>query len=383
MIVILNKQSMSPAEYKQWQEVRDEIAAMDAESLKSLLLDAEKLRNPPDGRLAEAVMESFIRKDPAEASRTAVMLIGRGAQFQYHLSGAAEEAFKAWLEKDPAAADAWYAATAAANGFDSKAIPPNGLEKMDISRSLARLRFSRLAAANPAAAEAMLTGMVEEDTILAMQAIKDPAVVARLLPKLGAAVRDRAAEGVIQSMAASDLEKAFAWAGTLDMNPQQRDQLLATGIESAATSGKLDLAGVKEWSKQLNLPADRLSRMQVYSALGASKVPGEKDSAVAWERVAGHCAWLRAEAPPELASKSVGQYLGLLANPGNLDQAIEAYRQEAARQGVPDADLTIKFASYLAIKGSADAAETALKLLHELPASPERDRVVEQINLNR
>ncbi len=383
MIVILNKKSTSMADDRLKNEVREEIAALDAEALKNLLLDAEKLSNPPDDFLVSLTMKAFIEKDPAEASKTAVLLIGRGSQFQFRLSDATARAFKAWLAKDPAAADAWYVTTAEVNGFDSTAIPPNGLEKMDISRSLARLRFSTQALANPEKAEAMLSSMMEEDTILAMQEIKDPAVVARLLPKLGTEAKARAAEGAIQSLAANDIGRAFAWAGTQDLSPQQRDNLLATGIESAAESGKLDLAGVKEWSQKLSLPEERLSKMQVFSALGASKMPGADEHAVVWDRVQDHCAWLRAEAPAKLASKSVGQYLGLLTNPGNVDKSLQAYEQEAARLGAPDADFTITFASYLGNVQGPQAAKAALKLLEKLPASPERDRAVENINLNR
>ena len=367
-----------------------QLAAMDAESLKSLLLDAEKISNPIQGRVAEMIVAELILKDPAEATQIASQLNGRGPEFQFLLSVSAAKAFKAWLEKDPASADAWYVATAAAGGLNSKNIAPNGLEELAIDRSFARLRFAAKVLTNPAEAASMLATMLPADVTKALQEVTDPNALRQILPRLAPAQQGPAAEGAIKAMAAADLNAAFTWAKSLEMDDQARGALMATGIEAAVASGKLDLAGVSERSKDLNLDAARRSDMLVSAATNVSLIPQEKEHhidsnhRVVWDRVAERIDWLRKEAPAAMSGTIVGSYLGKLSYESrNLDRSLEAYQNEVNRQGRIDSDLTIDFAFYLQLQESDGAKAAALDLLNKLPPSAKRDNAIQNTELNR
>lgn len=381
---ILSDSVISSHESAQFNEFKEQLAAMDAEALKNLLLDAEKISSPIHGRVAEMIMKALISKDPAEACQVASQLIGRGFEFQFLLSHAAADAFKAWLAKDPAAADAWYVTTAAAGGFHGKGIPPNGLESHAIDRSFARLRFAAQVMANPAEAAAMLAGMLPDDVTTALNEVTDPEALRKILPMLSPAQKGPAAEGAIKAMAENDLNAAFTWAKSLGLDERERDALLATGLEAAVASGKLDLAGVAERSKDLNLDAKRRSDLQVTAALKSSFIPGDDKRAADWNRVADRTAWLRKEAPPELAGQMVGEYLGQLAyHSRNPDQSFKAYEQEVAKQGSPDPALTIAYTSWLGLVDSDYLSGQALKYLRKLPAGKDRDDAIRHIELNR
>lgn len=78
------------------------------------------------------------------------------------------------------------------------------------------------------------------------------------------------------------------------MSDRDRDTLIASGIEAAVASGKLDLAAVSEWSESLNLDAGKRSEMQIKTVVNASRIQGE-DSKTApdWALRTG-TAWLSA-----------------------------------------------------------------------------------------
>ncbi len=367
-----------------------QLASMDAEALKNLLLDAEKISSPLNDRVARTIMEALILKSPADATQIASQLIRRGSEFLFQLSHSAAQAFDTWLAKDPAAADAWYVATAAAGGLNSKSIAPNGLEDLSIDRSFARSRFSAQLLANPAEAAAMLATMLPADVIAALKTVTDPDALRQILPKLSPAQKGPAAEGAITTMAASDLKAAFTWAKSLEMDEPARNHLMATGIEAAAGSGQLDLAGVSEWSKDLSLDAKRRSDMLASAATSVSLIPRENENvidvenSVYWDRVAGNIDWLRKEAPAESMGEAVGDYLGKLSyNSHNLDKSIKAYESEVARQGKLDPDLTIAFAGWLSMKDDAQFSAAALKLLNQLPPSEKRKEMIERVEMNR
>lgn len=371
-------------------QFQKQLAAMDAETLKNLLLDTEKISSPIHGRIAEMIMVALIQKDPAEATQIASQLIGRGSEFQFLLSSAAVKAFDAWLAKDPAAANAWYVATAAAGGLGGKSIAPNGLMHLAIDRSFARSRFSAQVQANPAEAATMLATMLPVDVTAALQTVTDPNALRQILSKLTPAQKGPAAEGAIKIIAASDLKAAFDWANSLEMDDPARNNLMATGIEAAAGSGKLDLAGVSEWSENLNLDAKRRSEMLVSAATSVSLIPRanenviDVENSVSWDRVAERIDWLRKEAPAESAGKAVGTYLGqLTSNSHNLNKSLEAYESEVARQGRIDPDLTIAFAQRVSIAGDDNFDVAALKLLKQLPPSEKRDEMIQIVEMNR
>jgi hypothetical protein len=142
VLAVLGRSEFSMRDKLLLSRFREQLAAMDVESLKNLLLDAEKISNPIPDSLAAMVMRGLISKDPAEATQLATRFIVLSAEFQFQMSHAAADAFKAWQAKDPTAADAWYVATAAAGGLYGKSIAPDGLENLTIDRSLARLRFA-------------------------------------------------------------------------------------------------------------------------------------------------------------------------------------------------------------------------------------------------
>jgi hypothetical protein len=376
--------SISMQEAQLLEQFQNQLAAMDAESLKNLLLDAEKVSNPINGRVAETIMKALISKDPAEATQIASQLIGRAFEFHFLLSHSAADAFKSWLAKDPTPADAWYVATAAAGGLNSKGIAPNGLEKFTIERSFARLRFAAQVVANPAEATTMLATMLPADVTDALNEVTDPNALRQILPKLSPEQKIPAAEGAIKAMAANDPNTAFSWAKSLGMADRERDTLMASGIESAVASGKIDLSGVAKWAKTLDLDADRLAKMQVNAAEKSSIAPGGDERAVAWDRVPNRIEWLRKEAPPESANKMVGEYLGQLAyGSRDPDQSFIAYEQEIARQGNPDPALTIAYARWLGMLDLERFSSQALKYLRKLPASEERDNTIEMIEMNR
>ncbi len=371
-------------------EFNNQLDAMDAEALKNLLLDAEKLSSPINDRLARAIMEVLVRKDPAVATQIASQLIGRSSEFLFQMSHSAAQAFDAWLTKDPAAADAWYVATAASGGLNGKSIPMNGLEDLAIDRSFARSRFTTQLRVNPAEAAAMLATMLPADVTAALKSVTDPDALRHILPKLSPEQKGPAAEGAIKAMAANDPNAAFTWAKSLGMGDQERDNLMATGIEAAVSSGKLNLAGVAEWSKNLDLAAKTRSKMLVSAATSVSLIPRENENridvnnSVVWDRVAERIDWLRKEAPADAAEKMVGDYLGNLSyRSHNLDKSLEAYQNEVTKLGRIDPDLTIAFAFHLQIQQNDRAKAAALKLLNTLPPSEKRDHAIRTTELNR
>ncbi len=373
-----------PHEQRILEQFENQLAKMDVESLKNLLLDAEKISNPIHGRVLERIIAALTAKDPAEATQIARELNGRSTGFQSLLSVSAAKAFKAWQEKDPATADAWYVATAAAGGLNSNNIPPNGLEYLSIDRSFARLRFAAQVLANPAAAAEMIATMLPADVTSALKEVTDPSALRQIIPMLAPEQKVPAAEGAIKAMAANDPNAAFTWAKSLGIAEKERDTLMASGIESAVASGKLDLAGVSAWAKSLDLDADRRAKMLVTAAEKSSIAPGGDERAVAWERTAERIDWLRKEAPPAEANKLVGEYLGQLAYGSyNPDQSFKAYEQEVAKQGNPDPELTIAYARWLSMHDSQHLNGQALKYLKQLPASQQRDEAINNIQSSR
>lgn len=387
---ILSDSTISSHELAQYNEFKDQLAAMDAEALKDLLLDAEKVSNPIHGRIAEMIMEELALKDPAVATRIASQLIGRGSEFQFLLSCAAAEAYKAWLAKDSAAASAWYAETAAAGGFICKNIPPNGLEEHAIDRSFARLCFAALVGSNPSEAAAMLATMLPGDVTEALKTVTDPDVLRQILPALRPEQKGPAADGVIKAMAANDIDAALAWANSLGLENRERDTLMASGIEAAVAAGKLDLAGAAERSRNLNLDAKKRSGLLVSAATSVSLIPRKNehridvDNSVYWDRVTERIDWLRKEAPADSTGKMVGDYLGKLAYEShNLRKSLEAYENEITRQGRIDPDLTVAFAFHLSISQDDSMTAAALDLLKKLPPGGKRDHAIQMIELNR
>jgi hypothetical protein len=387
---ILSDSVISSHELAQFEAFKEQLAAMEAEALKNLLLDAEKISNPIQGRVAEMIMHALISKDPAVATQIASQLIGRGSEFQFLLSSAATKAFGAWLTKDPTAANAWYLETAAAGGFIGKNIPPNGLEDNAIDRSFARLRFASLVGTNPSEAATMLATMLPGDVTTALQSVTDPNALRQIFPKLSPEQKSPAAEGAIKAMAAKDLDAAFAWAKSLGMEDRDRDSLLATGIEAAVENRKLDLPEVAERSRNLNLDAKRRSELLVSAATNVSLIPRknphrlEPDNSVYWDRVPERIDWLRKEAPSGSADKMVGDYLGDLSYASfNLKKSLETYDNEVSRQGRIDPDLTIAFAFDLGLSQDDSASAAALKLLNKLPPSEKRDHAIRSIEMNR
>jgi hypothetical protein len=236
----------------------------------------------------------------------------------------------------------------------------------------------------------MLATMLPADVTKALQEVTDPDALRQILPKLAPAQQGPAAEGAIKAMAAADLNAAFTWAKSLEMDDQARDALMATGIEAAVASGKLDLAGVSERAKDLNLDAARRSDLLVSAATDVSSILQEKEhhidseNRVVWDRVAERIDWLRKEAPAAMSEKMVGNYLGKLSYEShNLDKSLEAYQNEVNRQGRIDPDLTIAFAFYLQLQESDGAKAAALDLLTKLPPSAKRDNAIQNTELNR
>lgn len=366
------------------EQFKQQLAVMDAESLRSLLLDAEKISNPVNGRVAESILDALMMLDPAEAARTATLLSGRSNSFNYQLCMSAARAFGDWLEKDLAAADAWYRETLDAGGLRARSIPPNGLEEHDLERSFGRMRLKAMVESDSAGAEAMLATMLPRDVTSALREVTDPKVIGKILPKLQPEQRVTAAMGVIEDLAAEDPNAALDWAGSLEIPVRERDTLVAGGIKNAVAGGKLDLAAVSEWTRKLDLDAGTRSDTQIDAAVSASRLPGGDTRATDWEGVAERIDWLRKEATPESADRMVGEYLGKLAyNSRTPDQSIKAYEAEIARRGNPDPALTIAYARYLGMFGTSRFGDNALKYLRALPPSRERDQAIEMIEINR
>lgn len=390
LAIFEGRDGLSPEEVAILDRFEKQLGEMDAESLKDLLLDAEKVSNPIDGTVAGMIMDALILKSPADGTQIATQLIGRSFEFPFHLSHKAAEAFKAWLAKDPAAADAWYVATAAAGGLRGKSIAPNGIEYLAIDRSFARLRLAAQVEANPPEASAMMGTMLPEDVTTALQTITDPNALGKILPALRPEQKSSMAVGVIKAMAVKDIHSAFAWANSLGMADRDRDTLMANGIEAAVASGKLDLQGVAELNPNLNLDAERRSEMLVSAAKSVSLIPRknehviEVDNSVHWDRVAERIDWLRKEAPADYsAGKMVGDYLGgLLFESYNFKKSIEAYENEVSRLGKVDPDLTIEFASKLYFLQKDGSENKARELLKTLPPSEKRDAALDKFGAN-
>lgn len=367
-----------------YEAFQQQLLTMDVESLKNLLLDAEKISNPIEGHLASAVLKQLIMLDPAEATRISTLLISRCNSFHFSLATSAAEAFGEWLEKDPIAADAWYREIRSNGILTPKSIPPHGLEEHALDRSFERLRFKSMVQSNPTEAEAMLATMLPGDVTMALREVTDPDALRKILPKVQPEQKIEAAKGVIEAMAANDPNAAHQWARSLGMTDRESDTLMAGGIKEAVASGKLDLNAVSEWTKKLDLDATTRADTQVDAVLSASRMPGGDSRAIDWNRVTERIDWLRKEAAPESADRMVGEYLGKLAyNSQSPDQSFKAYEAEIARRNNADPALTIAYARYIGMIGPDRYSEQALQYLHALPPSKDRDNVIHMIQINR
>lgn len=367
-----------------YEEFQKQLQSMDVESLKNLLLDAEKINNPIDGHLANMVIEQLILLDPAEAVKISTLLTSRCHTFHFSLSTNAAEAFGEWLEKDPTAADAWYREIRSNGTLTPQSIPPNGLEEHALDRSFERLRFKSMVECNPAEAEAMLSTMLPSDVTMALREVTDPEALRKILPKVQPKQKIEAAKGVMETMAANDPNAAHQWARSLGMTDRESDTLMAGGIKEAVASGKLDLNAVSEWTKKLDLDAKTRAETQVDAALSASRMPGGDSRATDWHRVTERIDWLRKEAAPESADRMVGEYLGKLAiNSNTPDESFKAYEAEIARRNNADPALTIAYARYIGLIGPDRYCDQALKYLQALPPSDDRNNIIHMIQINR
>jgi hypothetical protein len=378
LMAIHGKSRLTMEEGMALRAFEDQLASMDAESTKQLILEAETIGEVPS-RFYEQLLKALIKKDPAVATSLATRLALASPQFDWLVSSCSAEAFKQWLAIDFAAAEAWYATTAAAGGLYGKSIPANGLEKSAVDRSLPMALFAAALRSNPQAAETMLAGLLPEDVTLAMQDIKEPSIVERILPKLSPDQRRRAASATIKELGAKDFDAAIAWANSLNLGSQQ-DVLAADAVIAAHSHGKLALNDVAQWSKTLNISDKERGDMLGEAARHASTV----NKQVVWANVAENCNWLRESAPQGVAGEQVGRLLGLLAlNRLEVSAAVKAYEQEQARQNTPDPSLAITFARYLGQGSHSTCTTEALKILDTLPPSPERDDARSVIELNR
>jgi hypothetical protein len=103
---------------------------------------------------------------------------------------------------------------------------------------------------------AMMATMLPGRCHHALQTITDPNVLGKILPALRPEQKSSVAVGVIKAMAVKDIHSAFAWANSLGMADRDRDTLMANCIEAAVAGGKLDLPGVAELNRNLNLDAE-------------------------------------------------------------------------------------------------------------------------------
>lgn len=384
LLAMMEDNKISREESALFEKFRLQLKTMDVESLKNLLLDAEKISNPVNHNLANHVLKKLIELDPAEAARLSTMLSGRSNAFNFTIATCAAQAFESWLEQDPVAADAWYRETLAVGGLNGKNIPPNGLEEHSLVRSFERLRFKAMLQSNPAVAESMLATMFPGDVTKALSMVTDPDAIRNILPKLKPEQRVDAAQGVIGNMAANDPNAAHAWAKSLEMPDRERDTLMAGSIKDAVASGKLDLAAVSDWMKKLDLDPKTRSQTQINSVISASRLPGGDEGATDWNRVNERIDWLRQEASPESADRMVGEYLGRLALTSQTpDQSFKAYEAEIARRGNAAPALTIAYARLMGMINSSRFSDQAMKYLKALPPSQERENAMQMIESNR
>jgi hypothetical protein len=384
LLAIFDDHKITRGEKVLYDNFQKQLLTMDAEALKNMLLDAEKISAPVNGHLASEIMKQLINIDPAQAAEIGTLLCNRSNTFNYTLATDAAKAFATWLLKDPTAADQWYRQTLASGGLRSTSIPPNGLEEYAIDRSFERLRFQTMVKINPNEAESMLATMLPRDVTAALKNITEPEALRKILPKLQPEQRSNAATGVVEEMATNDPQAAYAWTRTLGMPTREADTLMAGSLKDAVANGKLDLPSVAEWAKKLDVDPSTRSKTLVDSAVSASRVPGDDAKATDWNRTSERIDWLRKEISPESADRMVGEYLGKLAYDSRTpDQSFKAYEAEIARRGNPDPALTISFASRIGIIGPTRFSDQALKYLYAIPPSPERDNAIDMIKLNR
>jgi hypothetical protein len=352
---------------------------LDAEDLKALLLEAEKLADLPPKLIIDLLLR-LAEKSPPDATAIGVRLVNNAPKFNQSIANYVGKAFENWLAQDPAAAHAWYLRAVEAGELTPKIIPPDGMDQWAPDRHLAQIRFASLLQSNLPEAEAMMATMKAQDVAWGISRVKDPAIVAKFTRLLPPSQQTMAANPTATGLAFQDFSNAAEWIRSLEISDSARGDLFIDAMSAAQEGKKIDLAGIAEWVKTQPVSEDVLPDLLLRAATNASIVSFKGPQ---WESMGERTAWLRQNLPADQAEKTVGLLLGSLAL-DHMENGIKAYERELARSATPDPHLTAGFAEGLTTRGGTDdGIREATRIMETLPPGPLREESQAIIKKNR
>lgn len=222
--------------------------AMDLESLKQLLEDAQKTER--HYKAVYWILGKMAERFPADATMLGARIITTRTPFSSQDSEAVGECFLAWLQSDPKAADQWYVAAMASGELVPKSLPKVGMEDFLPERILSKLRFQVMLETDSEKAVSMAGDMLDVDVAAAMSSyqldfskaeiLRDP--ISRIASQLTPEQQKVALDRYVGTLALEGFTAASKWIDAVDISESARSSLRSSAAKSAYMSKKLTKA---------------------------------------------------------------------------------------------------------------------------------------------
>ena len=368
---------VGPADMAEARAYMTDLNAMEADGLRELLLEAERMGDLP-AKLVQDILLRLTKKSPADATPIGVRLVNQAPKFNRNWADYVGQAFRRWLEQDPSAAHEWYVRASESGELTPKSVPPSIQDRWSPDRLLAGIQLAALLETNPTEAEEMMAQMRPEDVAMGINDLKDPDLIARVASRLPAENQFMATYATAERMAGSDLGQASDWIASLEVDASTRDKLSISALSIAQEMQKLDLEDVVRSLESLPISDEGLPELLLRAATNASLVPRKGWQ---WDTMGERTAWLRKNLPAEQAEPTVGRFLGTLAR-SDIDEAMKIYEQET-RGTTPDPRLSAEFAKGISEWGNDKAIGKALRIVEAMPEGPLREETKTAVEKNR
>ncbi|MES2982802.1 MAG: hypothetical protein V4727_10855 [Verrucomicrobiota bacterium] len=228
--------SGSPEYNAKYQSYLNNIGNLDVSEYKEMLLEAEQMGDLPLG-LLQHLLEHL-------AAHSLADVVTYGAPFAASHSSIKSDvgnAFRSWLDTDPAAANAWYLKAVESGELLPKGIPPKGEGAFTPDRYFARVRFTALLQSDPAGAEAVMASMSARDVMLAVRGLDNPELVGRITKLLPPSQKVNAVAPHFFNMAQTDANAALEWAESLGIGEAERAALMRSNGPNSLNTFPMDL----------------------------------------------------------------------------------------------------------------------------------------------
>jgi hypothetical protein len=308
-------------------QIKRTLSALDADAMEALLLAAARMDLPtePKNRLLQQIAAEFQRRltSPEDARRLleAVSAVVRAdtADEIRHLWSLAGSSLSLWARHDPAAAAAWFQATADGGLFELKRLSDDGSFRRQAQANL----FSGMMDGDRAAALRLLETMPENERSLAIGSLQSSQVTtadgrASLL-QLAAGIadsglRERALSNPVRFIAAASLDTAAEVIAGSGLDERGRRELL---IDAAAgNSEPLSTADL----------ASRIAWLRSQTGAEADKAAGYFLGEYSWKHPDAGRAAFQAALEGQANEELHGAYLGRFASQ-RPDKAVELIRE--------------------------------------------------------